>query len=115
MYSHMQAIIAKLQHPVSSFASGPSSSPATRRDRTLCRRLNRTIEHDLELAEVQGIHFYVQNGVVTLYGAVRHDLDRDLLTSLVRHVPGVKGVVGHLQVMAPRFRAVAGGRTSGDA
>ena len=114
IHSQLRAIATKLNLPGVSFTSLPPSSPNTRRDETLCRRLCRTIEHDLELADIQGIHFYVQNGVVTLYGAVRHNLDRDLLTSLVRHVPGVKGVVPHLQVMGGRFGPAAdsGGETA---
>ena len=81
----------------------------TGKDLSLARRLYRTFERDLELAEIQGIHFYVQNGVVTLYGIVRTGLDRDLLVSLVREIPGVKGVVAHLQLVDSRFQESAEG------
>lgn len=73
----------------------------TARDRALAERLGVAFERDLELADVQGIHFYVQHGTVTLYGTVRHELDRDLLVSLVRQVPGVKSIVPHLQIQDP--------------
>lgn len=76
----------------------------TGKDLALARRLYNTFERDLELAEIQGIHLYVQNGVVTLYGTVRHELDRELLISLVREMPGVKGVVAHLQLVDARFQ-----------
>lgn len=76
----------------------------TTSDFSLARRLYSTFERDLELAEIQGIHFYVQNGIVTLYGTVRHELDRDLLMSLVREMSGVKGVVTHLQLVDSRFQ-----------
>ncbi len=76
----------------------------TARDLSLARRLYNTFERDLELVEIEGVHFYVQNGVVTLYGAVRHELDRDLLMTLVRETQGVKGVVTHLQLVDPRFQ-----------
>lgn len=76
----------------------------TGRDLSLARRLYATFDRDLKLAEIQGIHFYVQNGVVTLYGTVRTELDRDLLVSLVREIPGVKGVVAHLQLVDTRFQ-----------
>jgi osmotically-inducible protein OsmY len=79
----------------------------TTRDRNLARRLFATFERELELAEVQGIHFYVQNGIVTLYGAVRHELDRDLLNSLIRQIPGVKGVISSLQIVDARFQDVS--------
>ncbi|WP_457652005.1 BON domain-containing protein [Rhodocaloribacter sp.] len=79
----------------------------TDRDRALARRLHANFERDLELADIYGIHFYVQNGVVTLYGVVRNELERDLLVSLVRQVPGVKGVVAHLQIVEPQFQDAA--------
>ena len=76
----------------------------TTSDFNLARRLHTTFERDLELAQIQGIHFYVQNGIVTLYGIVRHELDRELLMSLVREMSGVKGVVAHLQLVDSRFQ-----------
>lgn len=76
----------------------------TTSDYNLSRRLFGMFERDLELAEIQGIHFYVQNGIVTLYGTVRHELDRELLMSLVREMSGVKGVVTHLQLVDSRFQ-----------
>ncbi|MEX0748116.1 MAG: BON domain-containing protein [Rhodothermales bacterium] len=82
----------------------PGNLRQTARDLTLARRLFNTFERDLELAEIHGIHFYVQNNVVTLYGTVRHELDRELLISLVREIPGVQGVVAHLQLVDTRFQ-----------
>lgn len=73
-------------------------------DRTLVRRIRSAFEHDLQAAtDVQGLHFYVRDGVVTIYGAVQHDLDRELLLSLVRQLDGVKDVVSrlHLAEAAP--------------
>lgn len=71
----------------------------TRRDRVLARRLQETFDRDLELTRVSGLHLFVQNSVVTLYGSVRHELDRELIISIARKVPGVKDVVAHLQVV----------------
>ena len=77
----------------------PRDGRKTLADRALAHRLFRTFEYDLELADLRGIHFYVQDGSVTLYGTVRHELDRDLLVSLVRQIDGVKGVTEHLQIV----------------
>lgn len=76
----------------------------THKDRALAYRLYNTFEHELELADVQGFQFYVQNGTVTLFGVVRHELDRDMMVSIVRQVPGVKGVIGRLQIVDQRFQ-----------
>lgn len=76
----------------------------TVKDRALAQRLYKTFEEEMEVAQLRGIHFYVQNGVVTLYGAIRHELDRELLVSFVRQIPGVKGVVEHLQIVGARFQ-----------
>lgn len=85
-------------------ASRQRDARQTAKDQTLSKRLYNTFERDLELAEIHGIHFYVQNGVVTLYGTVRHELDREMLVSLVREIAGVQGVVAHLQLVEPRFQ-----------
>ena len=71
----------------------------TLKDRALGRRFRDTFEQDLEVADVQGLHFYVQGGVVTVYGTVRHELDRELLLSFIRQMAGVEGVVPHLQTL----------------
>ena len=58
----------------------------------------------MALADIQGIHFYVQHGTVTLFGTVRTPLDVELLTTFVRQIPGVRGVVKQLQVIDARFQ-----------
>ncbi|GIV61611.1 BON domain-containing protein [Rhodocaloribacter litoris] len=78
----------------------PVAETQTDRDRLLARRLYVNFERDLELADIRGIHFYVRDGIVTLYGIVRHELDRELLTSMVHQIPGVAGVVDHLETAA---------------
>ena len=83
----------------------PARDPRrTLKDKALALRLFRTFERDLELARVHGIHFYVKNCVVTLYGAIRHELDRDLLVSFVEQIEGVEGVEEHLQIVDQPFR-----------
>lgn len=76
----------------------------THQDFVLARRLRRLFDRDLALANLHGIHFYVQYGTVTLYGTIRHELDRDLLVSFVRQIPGVKGVIDSLQIVDIHFR-----------
>ena len=73
-------------------------------DKALAQRLCRTFERDLELSNVRGIHFYVKNSVVTLYGTIRHELDRALLVSLVEQIEGVEGVEEHLQIVDQPFQ-----------
>lgn len=92
--------ISVLQRMVRRLKSGESPHGyRTRRDRVLARRLQETFDRDLELTRVSGLHLFVQNSIVTLYGSVRHELDRELITSVARKVPGVKGVVEHLQIV----------------
>lgn len=73
----------------------------TMRDKVLARRLFRRFEYDLADTDLQGLHFYVQNGIVTLYGSVRHELDQELLEDVVRGIPGVRSVVTNLQTVSP--------------
>ena len=69
----------------------------TLKDKVIALRLYWTFERDLEWSPVQGIHFYVQDGVVTMHGTFRHELDHELLVALVSKIAGVRGVVDHLQ------------------
>jgi hypothetical protein len=71
---------------------------ATIRDWRLAGRLRAVVERDAELAKVKGFHFYIFNGVVTVYGTVRHTPERDLVLGFLRRVQGVREVVGHLNV-----------------
>ncbi len=85
----------------------PAPARDTRRtlkDKVLVHRLYRTFESDLELASVRGIHFYVKDNVVTLYGTIRHELDRTLLVSLIEQIDGVEEVVEHLQIVDQPFQ-----------
>ena len=65
----------------------------TLKDRALAHRLYATFERDLAMSDVRGLHFYVEGGVVTLYGTIRHELDHNLLLRSIRQVPGVKRIV----------------------
>ncbi len=76
----------------------------TLKDKALALRLFETFERDLELAHVRGVHFYVKKGTVTLYGTIRHELDRELLISLVAQLDGVEEVVEHLQIADRSFQ-----------
>ena len=76
----------------------------TLKDKALALRLYQTFERDLELAHVRGIHFYVKKGTVTLYGTIRHELDRDLLLSLIAQIDGVEAVEEQLQIVDSPFQ-----------
>ena len=72
---------------------------ATLKDKALALRLFQTFERDLELAHVRGVHFYVKKGTVTLHGTIRHELDRDLLVSLITEIDGVETVEEQLEIV----------------
>lgn len=73
----------------------------TVRDQVLARRLFDRFERDLAEADLQGLHFYVRDGVVTLHGTIRHELDYELLEDLVEGVTGVRRVISNLQTVHP--------------
>ena len=85
------------------------SNAQTQQDYVLAKRLYATFERELELAEIHGLKFYVRSGTVTVYGTTQNSLDVDLIVSLVRQVPGVKGVKTSLQVIQPWFLESAAG------
>lgn len=73
-------------------------------DQRLAQRLHQLFEAGPEPLETHGIQFYVQHGVVTLYGVVRHEHERGLFVGRVRQAPGVRGVVDRLHVVEWRFQ-----------
>ena len=76
----------------------------TRKDQQLARRICTTVERDLAAADLRELHFYVYRGTVTVFGTVRHDLDRDLLTALAGQIPGVENVINCVKIRpVPRF------------
>lgn|GEM_PF-5737181 len=77
----------------------------TQINRVLAQHLYDTFERDLELADLHGIHFYVQNESVTMYGVVRHQLDRELLLNVVRQITDVHDVIDQLQVVDQPFQS----------
>ncbi len=81
-------------------ASRRHANTRTRRDQIIARRLQTTFDRDMEIEGVSGLHAYVQNSVVTLHGSVRSDLDRELIVSIARRIPGVKDVVEHLKLIS---------------
>ena len=89
---------ARLERWLRGVAPGRVLHPRTLADRALARRLARTFERDLADVDVSGVRFFVYNGTVALYGAVAHPLDHDVLTALVRGVPGVRGIVSHVYI-----------------
>lgn len=90
--THIQRLAVRL------YRMRPEGKRATLRDRLLAERLRSAFERELPSSGVGGIHVYALGGNVTLYGSVRHQLDRELLVQFVKHVHGVRDVVDHLQV-----------------
>ena len=93
----LRNIFRRLRSPWAAGSLTPEARQ-TREDRALARHLRTTFEKDLQEADVHGLRFYVRSGTVTLYGAVRHQLDGDLLVDLTQQSPGVEDVVAHLQI-----------------
>ena len=92
----------QIEFPSISKLTQKGSSRVTSRDRALAKHLHDVFEFDLERANVDGIHFYTQDGIVTLHGTVPHDLDEELLIDLVKGVSGVEGVVSNLTITDKR-------------
>ena len=85
--SRIQSIIAR-------FTAQPHAS--TVKDQLLSKRLIDLFEYELAASNLRGIHFYVQDQVVTLQGTVRNAQDHQTLLRLVQNIPNVHYVVDHL-------------------
>ncbi|MEO1629721.1 MAG: hypothetical protein AAFU38_02995 [Bacteroidota bacterium] len=69
----------------------------TRDDRTLARSLYLAFERGTD-QRFKGLHFQVVDGVVTVYGSVQQDRDRDIVFGRVAALPGVRAVSDRLHV-----------------
>ena len=81
-------------------ASLASRREKTNADRHLARRVFVAFER-LGAAVTQGLHFYVFDGAVSVYGAVATAEVRDDVLGALTTIPGVRQVTGHLQVRTP--------------
>lgn len=79
------------------------SGDATRRDRTITRRLCAMFEEQLPIDEVDGVHFYVMDGTVTVLGRIDDPERRDVVLSIVAEVPGVEKVVDCVRPLPEGF------------
>ncbi len=70
----------------------------TASDRTLARRLRASV--GASGVEVEGLAFYVHDGAISIYGAVRDTPAREAVVALVASQPGVRRVVDHLRTAA---------------
>ena len=88
--------LSRFQLFVKRFKTQPH--PRTLTDRQICKRIIDLFEYELAASNVRGIHFYVQDTVVSLQGTVHHAHDRQTLVRLVQQVPNVGYVVDHLKI-----------------
>lgn len=68
----------------------------TAADRELARRVAFAIEN--AKLEVDGLSFFVHDGSVAVYGAVRVETLRERVLGLVAEQPGVRRIQDHLQL-----------------
>lgn len=81
------------------------STLAARREKTnadhqLARRVFVAFER-LGQVDVRGLHFYVFDGAISVYGAVASSELRDDVLGALAALPGVRHITEHLQVAAP--------------
>lgn len=78
---------------------GDGTHPRTLRDAAVARRVAREVERGPQRGRYVGVQFYVFEGEVALIGTVARQRDADALASRLERVPGVVGVISHLQIV----------------
>ncbi|HLT48432.1 MAG TPA: hypothetical protein VK002_14455 [Rubricoccaceae bacterium] len=71
----------------------------TAADRELARRIQFAVE-SARIEDVGGLSFYVHEGSVAVYGAIRTEALRERVLGLVAEQPGVRRIQDHLQLPA---------------
>ena len=72
-----------------------------RDDASISAEVDTVLADTLIMPEQHHVRATVHDGVVTLHGDVRYEWDAPIITSMVRGVPGVIDVVGHLRHREP--------------
>ena len=88
--AEVRAVVAKLT----------ARRDKTASDSQLARRLFVAFER-LGVVHTKGLHFYVFDGAVTVYGSVETVQVRDQALALITSMPGVRQVTEHIQVAQP--------------
>ncbi|MEM8559893.1 MAG: BON domain-containing protein [Bacteroidota bacterium] len=73
----------------------------TMEDRALAERLFASFERG-NTKRYKGLHFHVIDGVVTVYGSVDSEADRETVFGRIAALSGVRAVTDHLHVERPR-------------
>lgn len=89
--------VADVRELVASLTSRRAQTVA---DQQIARRLFVTFER-LGMVHTQGLHFYVFDGAVSIYGSVATPEVRDQVLNLITTLPGVRQVTEHLQIASP--------------
>lgn len=69
----------------------------TKVDREIAEAIGEAFEASSD-PEVEGLHFYVFEGAVSIYGAVSSDGQRDRVLASVSRVPGIAHIADHMTV-----------------
>jgi hypothetical protein len=67
-------------------------------DRALAERVFDAFESE-EMPEVRGLHFYVFEGAISVYGAVASTAERDAVLGLLATISGATHIADHLTVL----------------
>ncbi|MBE2187134.1 MAG: BON domain-containing protein [Rhodothermales bacterium] len=97
------SLVARFNRMVTSWLRamplGNGTHPRTLRDAAVARRVANEVERGAHRGRYVGVQFYVFEGEVALIGTVARQRDADALAARLERVPGVVGVISHLQVV----------------
>ena len=68
-------------------------------DQRIATYLAKLFESDLHALEAEGLRFFVKNRIVTIYGTVYREVDRELVIRHASRIIGLKAVVDRMQLI----------------
>lgn len=73
-----------------------NASGQTLTDKQICLEIMHIFEHDLGRSKLSGLHFCVQNQIVTVQGSLKNRYDHALVMQLLQQIEKLQGVVDNI-------------------
>ncbi len=73
-------------------------------DKRLASYLADTFESELHATDAEGLRFYVKKRIVTIYGTLYRESDREQIIKLASRIIGLEAIVDRLQVVEDVYK-----------
>ncbi|MBL7980158.1 MAG: hypothetical protein JNN12_17610 [Bacteroidetes Order II. Incertae sedis bacterium] len=84
------------------FSKGRTSvgrSEKTKQDQSLCFSVCQLFDHDLAHLSLNGLHFYIRDGILTVQGTLKDNIAKETVFKLLESIAGIKEIVDMIDLL----------------